>query len=189
TANFKEAPGPGKQKADNLAMDHFLDSLAEDTGLPEDFYGDDDPVEDLRKQFDDLTLNVAKLAKDELEKSLYTTLESKAEINDLCEKLQKCYEKLLEYIFSRDNSINKEKIDLKSAVLSGIELLLGIGSDMRIDLDQDLELLFFISVLRGVDSGYKVFLPICLKFSDEVDETSVDIGNISVEMVLCIICC
>ncbi|CAG8834810.1 21987_t:CDS:2, partial [Gigaspora margarita] len=47
----------------NLAMDCFLDSLAEDTGLPEDFYGDDDPVEDLRKQFDNLTLNVAKLAK------------------------------------------------------------------------------------------------------------------------------
>ncbi|CAG8836261.1 33166_t:CDS:2, partial [Gigaspora margarita] len=130
---LKRPPGPGKQKADNLAMDHFLDSLAEDTGLPEDFYDDDDPVEDLRKQFDDLTLNVAKLAK-------------------------------------------------SSAVLSGIELLLGIGSDMQINLDQDLELFFFISVLRGVDSGYKVSLPICLKFLDEVDKTSVDIGNISVEM-------
>ncbi|CAG8835603.1 17691_t:CDS:2, partial [Gigaspora margarita] len=170
-------------------------SLAEDTGLPKNFYGDDDPVEDLRKQFDDLTLNMAKLAKGEnqketstssksqnkstileqniqrilldmlkkeLEKSLYTTLESKAEINDFCEKLQKRYEKLLEYISSRDYSINKEKINL--------------------NLDRNLELLFFISVLREVDFGYKVSLPICLKFSDEVDETSVDIGNISVKM-------
>ena len=52
---------------------------------------------------------------EELEKSLYTTLESKAEINDLCEKLQIRYEKLLEYISSRDDSINKEKIDLSSS--------------------------------------------------------------------------
>ncbi|CAG8854592.1 42081_t:CDS:1, partial [Gigaspora margarita] len=60
---LKRPPGPGKQKADNLAMDRFLYSLAKDTGLPEVFYGNDDPVKDLRKQFDDLTLNVAKLAK------------------------------------------------------------------------------------------------------------------------------
>ncbi|CAG8854495.1 23338_t:CDS:1, partial [Gigaspora margarita] len=60
---LSKKPGPGKQKADNIAIDRFLDSLAEDTGLPKDFYSDDDPVEDLRKQFDDLTLNVAKLAK------------------------------------------------------------------------------------------------------------------------------
>lgn len=32
---------------------------------------------------------------EELEKSLYITLKSKAEINDLCEKLQIRYEKLL----------------------------------------------------------------------------------------------
>jgi len=32
---------------------------------------------------------------EELEKLLYTTLQSKAEINDLCEKLQMHYEKLL----------------------------------------------------------------------------------------------
>ncbi|CAJ0753303.1 9236_t:CDS:1, partial [Entrophospora sp. SA101] len=53
-------------------------------------------------------------------KSLYITLKSKAEINDLCEKLQMRYEKLLlrskdvsasEYISSRNDSINKEKID------------------------------------------------------------------------------
>jgi hypothetical protein len=61
---------------------------------------------------------------EELEKSLYTTLESKAEINDLCEKLQMRYEKLLlrckdvstsEYISFRDDSVNKEKIDLCSS--------------------------------------------------------------------------
>ena len=46
-----------------------------------------------------------------LEKSLYTTLQSKAEINGLCEKLQMRYEKLLECISSRDDSVNKEKID------------------------------------------------------------------------------
>ncbi|CAG8829709.1 3525_t:CDS:2, partial [Cetraspora pellucida] len=43
---------------------------------------------------------------DELEKSIYTTLKSKAEINDLCEKLQMCYEKLLEHISTRDNIID-----------------------------------------------------------------------------------
>ena len=48
---------------------------------------------------------------EELEKSLYTTLQSKAEINGLCEKLQIRYEKLLEHISSRDDSVNKEKID------------------------------------------------------------------------------
>jgi len=41
---------------------------------------------------------------EELEKSLYTTLQSKAEINDLCEKLQMRYEKLLEHISSRDGN-------------------------------------------------------------------------------------
>ena len=44
---------------------------------------------------------------EELEKSLYTTLQSKAKINDLCEKLQIRYEKLLKHISSRDNSNNK----------------------------------------------------------------------------------
>ena len=52
---------------------------------------------------------------EELEKSLYTTLKSKAEINDLCEKLQMRYEKLLsrsedvsasEHISIRDNIID-----------------------------------------------------------------------------------
>ncbi len=48
---------------------------------------------------------------EELEKSLYTTLQSKAEINDLCEKLQIRYKKLLEYISSGDDSNNKQKIN------------------------------------------------------------------------------
>ncbi|CAG8825299.1 9447_t:CDS:2, partial [Gigaspora margarita] len=87
------------------------------------------------------------------------------------------------YSLDSDNSSLAEQVP-KSSVLSSIELLLDIESDMRIDLDRDLELLFFISVLKGVDSGYKVSLPICLKFSNEVDETSVDIGNILVEIVL-----
>jgi len=43
---------------------------------------------------------------EKLEKSLYTTLKSKAEINDLCEKLQMRYEKLLEHISTRDNIID-----------------------------------------------------------------------------------
>ena len=48
---------------------------------------------------------------EKLEKLLYITLESKAEINDLCEKLQMSYEKLLKHISSKNDSINKEKID------------------------------------------------------------------------------
>ncbi|RHZ45701.1 hypothetical protein Glove_661g43 [Diversispora epigaea] len=60
---------------------------------------------------DDSTLKKKCMSYEELEKSLYTTLESKAEINDLTKKLQLRYEKLLEYISSKDDSINKEKID------------------------------------------------------------------------------
>ena len=45
---------------------------------------------------------------EELEKLLYTTLQSKVEINDLCEKLQMRYEKLLEHITSRDDTVPAE---------------------------------------------------------------------------------
>ena len=41
---------------------------------------------------------------EELEKLLYTILKSKAEISNLCEKLQMRYEKLLEHISSRDGN-------------------------------------------------------------------------------------
>ncbi|CAG8671732.1 4039_t:CDS:2, partial [Paraglomus brasilianum] len=59
---LKKPPGPGKQKADELAIDRFLDSLPVDTSLPEEAY-DYDPIEDLRKQFEDLDINQAKLAR------------------------------------------------------------------------------------------------------------------------------
>ena len=48
---------------------------------------------------------------EELEKTLYSTIESKAKINALCEKLQMRYEKLLEHISSRNDSNNKQKIN------------------------------------------------------------------------------
>ncbi|CAG8619438.1 17597_t:CDS:2, partial [Acaulospora morrowiae] len=99
---LKKPPGPGKRKADDLAINRFLDSFIDDTDLSEEAY-DYDPIEDLRKQFEDLDINQAKLAQ--------IIHASKAEINGLCEKLQMRYEKLLEYISSRDDSVNKEKLD------------------------------------------------------------------------------
>ncbi|CAG8670512.1 18692_t:CDS:2, partial [Acaulospora morrowiae] len=59
---LKKPPGPGKQKADDLAMNRFLDSFIDDTDLPKEVY-DYDPIEDLRKQFEDLDINQAKLAR------------------------------------------------------------------------------------------------------------------------------
>ncbi|CAG8479469.1 16993_t:CDS:2 [Acaulospora colombiana] len=59
---LKKPPGPGKRKADDLAIDRFLESLPDKTGLPGEDY-DYDPVEDLRLQFEQLDINQAKLAR------------------------------------------------------------------------------------------------------------------------------
>ncbi|CAG8626652.1 9672_t:CDS:2 [Paraglomus brasilianum] len=78
---------------------------------------DNDPLEEWHApagfslDSDNSTLKKKRMSYEALEKSLYTTLQSKAEINGLCEKLQMRYEKLLECISSRDDSVNKEKID------------------------------------------------------------------------------
>ncbi|CAG8591758.1 6167_t:CDS:2 [Acaulospora morrowiae] len=53
---LKKPPGPRKRKANNLAINHFLDSFIDDTDLPEEAY-DYDSIEDLRKQFEDLDIN------------------------------------------------------------------------------------------------------------------------------------
>ncbi|CAG8473110.1 4937_t:CDS:2 [Acaulospora morrowiae] len=58
---LKKPPGPGKRKADDLAINHFLDNVINDTDLLEEAY-DYDPIEDLKKQFKDLDINQAKLA-------------------------------------------------------------------------------------------------------------------------------
>ena len=58
---LKKPPGPGKQKANDLAINRFLDSVFDDTGLPEEAY-DYDPIEDLRLQFEELKINQAKIA-------------------------------------------------------------------------------------------------------------------------------
>ncbi|CAG8634663.1 8186_t:CDS:2 [Paraglomus brasilianum] len=59
---LKKPPGPGKRKADDLAMDCFLENLIDDPGLPGEDY-DYDPVEDLRLQFEEMDINRAKLAR------------------------------------------------------------------------------------------------------------------------------
>ncbi|RIB28848.1 hypothetical protein C2G38_2156803 [Gigaspora rosea] len=59
---LKKPPGPGKQKANDLAVNHFLDSLTDDTGLPEEDY-DHDPIENLRLQLEQLDINQAKIAR------------------------------------------------------------------------------------------------------------------------------
>ncbi|CAG8702036.1 4466_t:CDS:2, partial [Acaulospora morrowiae] len=58
---LKKPPGPGKQKADDLVINHFLDNVINNTDLLEEAYNYD-PIEDLRKQFEDLDINQAKLA-------------------------------------------------------------------------------------------------------------------------------
>ncbi|CAH1768923.1 13497_t:CDS:1, partial [Entrophospora sp. SA101] len=59
---LSKKPGPGKRKADDLAVDRFLESLPVDTSLPGEGY-DYDPVEELRLQFEELDINQAKIAK------------------------------------------------------------------------------------------------------------------------------
>ncbi|CAG8744557.1 194_t:CDS:2, partial [Acaulospora morrowiae] len=59
---LKKPLGPGKQKADNFAINHFLDNVIDNTDLLEEAY-DYDLIEDLRKQFEDLDINQAKLAR------------------------------------------------------------------------------------------------------------------------------
>jgi hypothetical protein len=58
---LKKPPGPGKQKADDLAMNRFLDNF-DNTGLPGEDY-DYDPIEDLRQQFEEMGINQAKLTR------------------------------------------------------------------------------------------------------------------------------
>src|SRR2546421_1857080 len=50
---LKKPPGSGKQKADDLAMNRFLDDLIDNTGLPREDY-DYDLIEDLRLQFEEM---------------------------------------------------------------------------------------------------------------------------------------
>ncbi|CAG8558231.1 8018_t:CDS:2 [Diversispora eburnea] len=51
---LKKPPGPGKQKADNLSMNRFLDQFIDGTSEPGEGY-DYDPIDDLVAQFDDMT--------------------------------------------------------------------------------------------------------------------------------------
>ncbi|CAJ0838762.1 19169_t:CDS:2 [Entrophospora sp. SA101] len=59
---LSKKPGPGKQKADEIAMNKFLDEAIDNTSLPGEDY-DYDPIEDLRLQFEQLGINQAKMAR------------------------------------------------------------------------------------------------------------------------------
>ncbi|CAG8558868.1 9408_t:CDS:2 [Acaulospora morrowiae] len=59
---LKKSSGPGKQKADIITMNHFLDEAIDNTSLPGEKY-DYDPIEDLRLQFEQLGINQAKMAR------------------------------------------------------------------------------------------------------------------------------
>ncbi|CAG8588908.1 3770_t:CDS:2, partial [Acaulospora morrowiae] len=115
----------GKQKADELAIDRFLDSIFDNTGLPGDDY-DYDPVEDLRLQFEELDINQAKLARlihAVLKSSQYrcskcdeTVLASKVKLIELNKKLQlhiNKSEKVAngDILFGIQNTLEKAKID------------------------------------------------------------------------------
>ncbi|KAF0527529.1 hypothetical protein F8M41_013578 [Gigaspora margarita] len=56
-------PGPGREKADKICVDHFLDEVLKnmsDDPDPNSFYYDVDPVEDMRRQLEDLKINMTK---------------------------------------------------------------------------------------------------------------------------------
>ncbi|KAF0542996.1 hypothetical protein F8M41_004191 [Gigaspora margarita] len=59
-------PGPGREKADKIYIDHFLDEVLKNMGDdsdPNSFYDNVDPVEDMRRQLEDLKINLTKMAK------------------------------------------------------------------------------------------------------------------------------
>jgi hypothetical protein len=57
--------GPGKKKADQIHTDRFLDEVLKNMGDdPAGFDDEDDPVEEMRRQLEDLHINQTKIAKD-----------------------------------------------------------------------------------------------------------------------------
>ncbi|KAF0436887.1 hypothetical protein F8M41_004625 [Gigaspora margarita] len=59
-------PGPAREKADKICVDYFLDEVLKNMGNdpdPNSFYADVDPVEDMRRQLEDLQINLTKIAK------------------------------------------------------------------------------------------------------------------------------
>ncbi|KAF0516137.1 hypothetical protein F8M41_017155 [Gigaspora margarita] len=59
-------PGPGREKANKIHVDHFLDEVLknmDDDPDPNSFYANVDPVEDMRRQLEDLQINLTKMAK------------------------------------------------------------------------------------------------------------------------------
>ncbi|KAF0555163.1 hypothetical protein F8M41_017928 [Gigaspora margarita] len=56
-------PGPGREKADKICVDHFLDEVLKNMGDdpdPNGFYDNVDPVEDMHRQLEDLKINLTK---------------------------------------------------------------------------------------------------------------------------------
>ncbi|KAF0491438.1 hypothetical protein F8M41_021817 [Gigaspora margarita] len=59
-------PGPGREKADKIRVDHFLDKVLKNMDEdpdPNSFYADVNPVEDMHRQLEDLHINQTKIAK------------------------------------------------------------------------------------------------------------------------------
>ncbi|KAF0335169.1 hypothetical protein F8M41_016698 [Gigaspora margarita] len=58
--------GSGREKADKIHIDHFLNEVLKNMGddpNPNGFYDDVDPVEDMCRQLEDLQINLTKMAK------------------------------------------------------------------------------------------------------------------------------
>ncbi|KAF0543806.1 hypothetical protein F8M41_003299 [Gigaspora margarita] len=65
-------PGPGREKADKICVDHFLDEVLKNMGDdsdPNSFYDDINPVEDMRRQLEDLKINLTKKMNKAIKKS------------------------------------------------------------------------------------------------------------------------
>ncbi|KAF0551150.1 hypothetical protein F8M41_023568 [Gigaspora margarita] len=59
-------PGSGREKANKICVDHFLDEVLKNMGDdpdPNSFYADVDPVEDMHRQLENLQINLTKMAK------------------------------------------------------------------------------------------------------------------------------
>ncbi|KAF0428471.1 hypothetical protein F8M41_005850 [Gigaspora margarita] len=59
-------PGPGREKADKIHVDHFLDEVLKNmnnNSEPNSSYANVDPVKDMHRQLEDLQINLTKMAK------------------------------------------------------------------------------------------------------------------------------
>ncbi|KAF0498514.1 hypothetical protein F8M41_020533 [Gigaspora margarita] len=112
-------PGPEREKADKIRVDYFLDEVLknmDDDPDPNSFYANVDPVEDMRRQLEDLQINLTKMAKaikknSSKPKSSHRKTKSKSRTKK--KKSSKCVNA---YIISDESSLDSS--DSKNSMIS-----------------------------------------------------------------------